>query len=105
MAIAAVLLFRPRPGRLSDFMKDVARAGKIVTRCGGEMRVWSSMYGGEPGTVGIVVETADWKAHGDYQAKVLADSEYLAFLAELNSTRDPSADLLGTQVLQEVPVG
>jgi len=86
-------------------MKNVARAGKIVKRNGGAMRVWNSMYGGEPGTVGIVVETADWKAHGDYHAKLVADSEYQAFLAELNSARDPAADLLVTQVLEEVPIG
>jgi hypothetical protein len=85
-------------------MKDIARADKIVTRCGGKLRVWNSFYGGEPNTVGAVIETADWKAHGDYHAKLIADPDYQALLAEITSRRDPSADLITTQVLEEVAV-
>ncbi len=52
-----------------------------------------------------MVETADWEAFGEYSAKLEADPEWKAFLAELNSARDPNADMVRTQISVEVPVG
>lgn len=105
MAVAQIYVLRPRPGRLQEFMRDVNRFEKIVRRDGGKLRVWNTAAGGEPNTVGLVVETADWEAFGEYSAKLEADPEWKAFLAELNSARDPNADMVRTQISVEVPVG
>jgi hypothetical protein len=105
MAVAQIFVLRPRPGRLQDFMKHVARVDRIVSRNGGKMRVWNTESGGEPGTVGVVVETTDWRAFGEYNAKMEADPEWRAFLSEISSQRDPAADMVRTQISVELPVG
>jgi hypothetical protein len=86
-------------------MKDVVRVDRIVSRNGGKMRVWNTESGGEPGTVGVVVETTDWRAFGEYSAKMEADPEWRAFIAEISSQRDPAADMVRTQISVELPIG
>jgi hypothetical protein len=103
-AVASVAVWRPRPGRLQDFMGVVMRAKKIHQRLGGKVRVWNSQFGGEPLSVGYVIETPDWKAFGEFGAKLEADSEWLALVAEWTSAREPAADLIRDQVSVEVPV-
>ena len=104
-AVASVAVWRPRPGRLQDFIAVVVRAKKIHERLRGRVRVWNSQFGGEPASVGYVIETADWKAFGEFAAKLEADSEWLALVAEWTSMRDPIADLVRNQVSVELPVG
>jgi len=104
-AIASVATWRPRPGRLQDFMAVVVRAKKIHHRLKGTVRVWSSQFGGEPSTVGYVVEFTDWKAYGEFAAKLEADPEWLALVAEWSGNRDPAADLIHNSLVTEVPVG
>jgi hypothetical protein len=105
MAVAQIFVFRPRPGHFQDFMKDAVRADKLVRRAGGKMRAWNAAAGGEPGTIGIVIETADWKAFGEYNARLESDTEWQAFMAEINSRREPSADMVRTQISVELPIG
>ena len=104
-AVAIVATWRVRPGRLQDFMAAVARSKKIHTRLKGNVRVWNSQFGAEPLTVGYVVEFPDWKAFGEYGAKLEADPEWQAMVAEFTANRDPVADLLHQGVGTEVPVG
>jgi hypothetical protein len=104
-AVASVATWRPRPGRLQDFMAVVARAKKIHTRLKGNVRVWNSQFGGEPFTVGYVIEVPDWKAHGEFAAKLETDPEWLALVAEWTANREPPADLVQDALFAEVPVG
>jgi len=103
--ILQTFVYRARPGQLSRFMKDVDRAGKIVSRDGGKVRHWNTATGGEPGTIVIGVETANYKAFGEYAAKLEADPEWRAFLAEIAGEREPTADLISTAMYVEQPVG
>jgi len=104
-AVASIATWRPRPGRLQDFMAVVVRAKKIHQRLKGTVRVWNSQFGGEPLTVGYVIEVPDWKAHGEFTAKLEADAEWLALVAEWSANRDPAADLIQSALVTEVPVG
>jgi hypothetical protein len=104
-AVASVNVWRPRPGRLQDFMAVVVRAKKIHERLRAKVRVWNSQWGGEPLSVGYVIELPDWRAVGEFAAKLEADPEWLALVAEFTSARDPVADLVRTQLSVEVPVG
>ena len=103
--ILQVFVYRPRPGQLPRFMKDVARGTKIVNRDGGKLRLWNTATGGEPGTIVLGVETANYKTFGEYAAKLEADPEWRAFLAELQGERKPAADLVSSAMYVEQPVG
>jgi hypothetical protein len=104
-AVASVATWRPRPGRLQDFMAVVTKAKKIHTRLKGNVRVWNSQFGGEPFTVTYVIEVADWKAFGEFGAKLETDSEWLGLVAEWTANRDAPGDLIHNAVFVEVPVG
>jgi|SRR5215813_6795049 len=104
-AVASVATWRPRPGRLQDFMAVVARAKKIHQRLKATVRVWNSQFGGEPFTVGYVIEVPDWKSHGEFGARLEADPEWMALVAEWSANRDPLADLVQQALFVEVPVG
>ena len=102
--ILQVFVYRPRPGKLQSFMKNVARGSKIVNRDGGKVRQWNTATGGEPGTIAIGIETANYKAFGEYSAKLEADPEWRAFWAELESDREPAADLVSSALYEEQPL-
>lgn len=102
--ILQVFVYRPRPGKLQSFMKNVARGSKIVNRDGGKVRQWNTATGGEPGTIAIGIETANYKAFGEYSAKLEADPEWRAFLAELEGDREPAADLVSSALYEEQPL-
>lgn len=96
--------YRTRPGQLSSFMKNVAKGSKIIHRDGGKVRLWNTANGGEPGTIVIGVETANYKTFGEYAAKLEADPEWRAFLVELESAREPAADLVSSAMYVEQSV-
>ena len=102
-SVSEVVFLRPRPGRFEAFMKDVARARKIMASCGGKVRVWNQLVGAESGSTAVVIETADWQAYGDYNAKLEENREWQAFMKEINSAKEPNADLFRTLLHVEIP--
>jgi hypothetical protein len=102
--ILQVFTYRPRPGQFSNFMKNVAKGSKIVHRDGGKVRLWTTATGGEPGTVVLGIESANYKSYGEYAAKLEADPEWRAFMAELQGEREPAADLVSTAMYVEQSV-
>jgi NIPSNAP protein len=102
-AVVSIRVWQPHSGRLQDFTARVARAKRIHERLRGKVRVFNSHFGGVPLSVCYIIEHPDWKAFGEFRATVEADAEWLALVAE--NTRDPTADLISSQVLVEVPVG
>ena len=105
MAIANMNVWKPRPGRLQDFMAVVAKAKRIHERLGGRVRVWNAQFGGEPFTTGYVIEHTDWKKFGEFSAKLETDGDWLALVAEWTGQRDVPADLIQSGVFVEAPVG
>ncbi|HYA36337.1 MAG TPA: hypothetical protein VEF03_12000 [Candidatus Binataceae bacterium] len=101
--VSQVLFLKPQPGRLEAMMRDLARAKGIVTRAGGNFRAWNEMSGVNAGAIAVVVEHADWKDFGSYMAKLEADKDYQAFIAELNARKDPNTVRLAAGINVEVP--
>lgn len=102
--ILQVFTYRPRPGQLAHFMKNVAKGSKIVNRDGGRVRLWNTACGGESGTIVVGIENSNYKTYGEYAAKLEADPEWRAFLAEIESEREPAADLVSSAMYVEQPV-
>ena len=107
MASAAqVLAWRLRPGRLEDFIKIAARADKILRNFGATTRTLNNAVAGDQaGTILYVIECADINAFGALQSRMQTDKEWQAFLAEVDSDRNPTADLVGSSLYAEVAVG
>ena len=60
--------------------------------------------GGEPGTIVVGIENANYKSYGEYAEKLEADPEWRAFLAEIEGAREPAADLVSSAMYVEQPV-
>lgn len=105
-SVAQVLVWRPRPGRLADFIKIAARADTMLRKFGATTRTLNNLVAGDAaGTILYVIECADMNAFGALQSRMQTDKEWQAFLAEINSDPNPTADLAGSSLFTEVAVG
>jgi hypothetical protein len=102
-AVSEVLFFKPQPGRLEAFMRDVSRASTIIKRSGGKLRGWNQVSGPNAGSIAVVIEHNDWKDFGSYMAKLESDKDWQAFLAEINSSKAPNAEMIASGLSVEVP--
>lgn len=100
-AVASISLWRPLDGKLQEFVKRVATAKKIHERLGGKVRVWQNNFGGQPMSVGYVVEHDGWAAFGKFAEKMEADAEWQKFWADALS--HPAATLLQNSIAVEMP--
>ena len=106
MAVLQTGVWRVRPGKTQEFLANVATAKKILERLGGRVRVVSQVVGTNAPCTIFITESADWKAYGELGAKIETDSEWQKFFAKaLLDNRDPSADLIGTGLSADVPIG
>ena len=105
MAIAQVFAWRPRPGRLADFMTIAQRADKIIRGLGGNTRTLNAAAGAVPSAVLYVIETADWSAFASFQNKMAADKAWQALITEVNATREPTSDLVSSTLYSEIALG
>ncbi len=106
MPVLGTSTFRVRPGMTQGFLANVTTAKKILERLGGRVRVVNRMVGTDAPCTVVVVESVDWKAYGELQSKLQTDSEWQAFIAKaILNNRDPDADLIGTSLGADVPIG
>ncbi len=101
MAVATVSLWRPNPGRIQDFLAAATQARKIHERLGSKVRLWQTAFGGQPNTLGYIIEHADWTAFGKFGQALESDSEWQQLLA--NYQADPPAELVQSSVITEPP--
>ena len=101
--VSQVFIFKPRPGHLEAFIKDLGKLNTVVKRAGGKMRAWNENSGGNPGSIAVVVQHADWKAFGEYRSKFDSDPDFQKLRAEVLGRKDPLADLISTAMSEEVP--
>ena len=78
---------------------------KIHQRCGGSVRLYEPATGSNLGAFVQVIETADWKAFGEYRSKLAADTEFKALMAEIQNNKEPMAELVSVEVVEEIPLG
>src|SRR5215472_11571689 len=106
MAILGTTIWKVRPGKTQDFLVNAASAKKILERLGGRVRLVNQVVGTLAPAMIFIVESSDWKAYGDLQAKMQDDSEWQEFFGRVIANNvNPSADLIGTGLSTDVPVG
>ncbi|MEP6659423.1 MAG: hypothetical protein ABJD24_05860 [Acidimicrobiales bacterium] len=93
-------MWRPRDGKLGEFMGNAAEAKKIHERLGGKVRVSQTLFGGQPMTVVYVIEHQDMTAFAKFSDKMSADTEWQKFWT--SAMASPSADFLQSSLLQEI---
>ena len=104
MAIAQVFTYTPRPGATEQFIAIARRADKILRGLGATTRTLSAVAGASPNAFIYVIETPDWKAHGELSTRLQADRDWQKLVAEVNSTDKPTADLASSAVYSEIPL-
>jgi hypothetical protein len=102
-AVNQVTVVQVAPGRFDEFLKRSSKLKKIRERAGARVRYYQTVAGGHPAVM-VVAETAGWKAHGEYMAKLEADPEWQKFVAEIRSDRDPVATIVEQRTSQEIEV-
>jgi len=105
MAIAQVFTYSPRPGAIEQFIGIAKRADKIIRGLGATTRTLTSVAGPTPNAILYVIETPNWKAHGELSTKLQTDADWQKLVAEVNSTDKPTADLVSSAVYSEIPLG
>jgi hypothetical protein len=96
-----VATWRARDGKIADFFAKVTTAKKIHERLGGKVRVWQSMIGGRPMSVGYVIEHASWAEFGKFGEKLEKDTEWQTFWTD--AIAHPTADLIQNSLVVEAP--
>ena len=86
--------WRPRPGRLVDFMADVATSIPHIERMGGSPRQMQCLLGSHPMTALITTTFADLDAYGEYSDSLGNDEQWQTFWA--GAMADPTAELVRT---------
>ncbi len=104
MAVINVTTWRIRPGRIQEFVTNASEARKIHERLGGRVRIWQAVAGGEPNTIGYGIEHDDLTSYGTFSDKLVADSEWQAFILRIQSQTDPGAELASSALYNEIPV-
>jgi hypothetical protein len=105
MAIAQVFTYNPRPGGIEQFIAIAKRADKILRGLGATTRTLNAVAGANPNAMLYVIETPNWKAHGELSTKLQTDADWQKLMAEIGSTDKPSADLASSAVYSEIPLG
>ena len=106
MAVTATTTWKIRSGKAPDFVANVTTAKKILERLGARVRLLNRVIGTDAPCSIVVIESADWKAYGELQAKMQSDSEWQGFVAKVIATnQNPSADIIGTGLAVDVPIG
>ena len=105
MAIAEVFNYSPRPGGTEQFLVLAKRADKILRALGATTRTFTNVAGGPANAFVYLVETPNWKAHGELSAKLETDPDWQKFLAEVTSNDKPAVDLISSAVYAEIPLG
>ncbi|MGA8642328.1 hypothetical protein [Candidatus Binatus sp.] len=105
MAIVQVFTYNPRPGATEQFLAIAKRADKILRGLGATTRTLSSVAGPTPTALLYVVETPNWKAHGELSTRLETDADWRKFVAEVTSTDKPTVDLVSSAVYAEIPLG
>jgi hypothetical protein len=106
MAIAQVFTYRPRPGGIEQFLGLAKRADKILRSLGATTRTLGNVAGGPaPNAFMYVIELPNWKAHGEFSAKLDTDSDWRKFLADVESADKPPVDMISSAIYAEIPIG
>ena len=94
LGVVLATQWRAKPGRLVDFMTNVATSIPHIERMGGTPRQMQCLIGAHPMTALITTTFADLDAYGEYSDTLATDDQWQGFWA--GAMADPTADLLRT---------
>jgi hypothetical protein len=94
LGVVLATQWRAKPGRLVDFMTNVATSIPHIERMGGTPRQMQCLIGAHPMTALITTTFADLDAYGEYSDTLSTDDQWQGFWA--GAMADPTADLLRT---------
>jgi hypothetical protein len=94
LGVVLATQWRAKPGRLVDFMANVATSIPHIERMGGTPRQMQCLIGAHPMTALITTTFADLDAYGEYSDTLATDDQWQGFWA--GAMADPTADLLRT---------
>jgi hypothetical protein len=94
LGVVLATQWRAKPGRLVDFMTNVATSIPHIERMGGTPRQMQCLIGAHPMTALITTTFADLDAYGEYSDTLATDDQWQDFWA--GAMADPTADLLRT---------
>jgi hypothetical protein len=94
LGVVLATQWRAKPGRLVDFMTNVATSIPHIERMGGTPRQMQCLIGAHPMTALITTTFADLDAYGEYSDTLSTDDHWQDFWA--GAMADPTADLLRT---------
>ncbi len=96
MGVVLATQWQARPGRLADFMANVATSVPHMERMGGTPRTMQCLIGAHPMTALVTTTFADLDAYGEYADKIATDDQWQSFWAD--ALADPTAELVRTGV-------
>lgn len=100
LGVVLATQWRARPGRLMDFMANVATSIPHIERMGGTPRQMQCLIGAHPMTALITTTFADLDAYGEYSDTLATDDQWQTFWA--GALSDPTADLVRTGLLLNI---
>jgi hypothetical protein len=92
LGVVLATQWRAMPGRLTDFMGQLATGLGHISRIGGAPRAMQSLIGAHPLTVLVTVGFADIDAYGAYSDATTTDEQWQTFWA--GALANPSAELI-----------
>jgi hypothetical protein len=93
------------PRQDAGFSSERGVRQEILERLGVRGRLVNQAVGTNAPAMIFILESPDWKAYGDLQAKMQTDPEWQGFLAKaISNNVNPPADLLGTGLSTDVPL-
>ena len=95
--------WRPKDGRLNDFVGKVMESASHVERMGGSTRALQIVVGSHPLTIMVVNGFADLDAFGAYSDRSAADAEWQAFWN--TALNEPTADLVRSGIYVNITDG
>ena len=103
MAVLATTTWKVHPGKMQDFIAHVTEAKNMIEHHGAKLRLMARTTGTDAPCHITAIETADWRAFGEHQAKMQGDPAWLAFLQKIG--KEPAAVAIATGLSVEVPLG
>jgi NIPSNAP len=103
MAVCSVTILHVNPGRLQDFLANIAAAKAIHERVGAKVRIWQATAAGtQAGSVAYVIEHDDLAAYARFTQQLQADADWQAFQANEILGRDPAATRTSFSLFSEI---
>ena len=99
MAVSQVVVLRPLPKRLDDFIARLNTAKNLFEKAGATVHFYRTVAGSEPNAVLFTSTVEDWDAWAKAAKATEGQADYQAF--ERESANDPAAEIISSGIIEE----